>query len=238
MRLPCFLLAFASSSVVFAQSNTVNITPFGMSNGLGRVTFQIEDLPTLTGSGAHRGIAYLNDEYYVSHATAAVTTISVIDRNGVFQRSFNAPSIVATAFGLRDGTSDGNGVVIFGWEGGILFFDSVGNQATTVTAANGPQPVPTTPILSTGGRATHRGLGFDPTGNGGDGSIFISDFGATIQEIALDGTLLFEYTNPAALTAGSLTASKSPPTARASGSTRHPIRGTLQSMQSTGQLRL
>ena len=190
-------LAIASTSTLLGQSSTTNRETYGYTTGLGRITFSIDDLPAATSDPSQLGVAYLNGEYYISHADPGTSrNISVFDANGTFLRTIGQPSIVATTFGLLDGTTDGTSVM-FGWEGGIVVLDPNGNQINTIEAANGTQNI-TQPILSQGGRPVHMALGFDPNGNNGTGSFFVGNFGLSIQEIALDGTLLNEFPNLAA----------------------------------------
>lgn len=163
---------------------------------LGRETLHFPVETGATNNG-QLGVAYLNGEIFVSSRGSVGTataphTMWVYDTSGNLLRSFlQPPGTSSSAWGLRDGATDGVSLM-FGYEGGIEVFDPNGNPVTTIIAAAGPQSV-TLPIVSAGSVNTHRALEYDPNGNGGLGSIFVADFGSAVEEIALNGTVLHTY---------------------------------------------
>ena len=167
---------------------------------LGRQTIEI-DLEGQSLDIAHLGVVHLNGLFYSSArgngvTTTAPHTVYVYDPLGTIipVLEFSQSALAnASAWGYRDGCSDGNSL-IFGHEGGIEVIDTTGLPVATVLAANGPQPV-VTPLLGGGGITTYRALAFDANGNSGNGSLFVGDFAADVEEIALDGSLLHTYTN-------------------------------------------
>lgn len=158
------------------------------------------DMEAQTGSNLGLGVAVSGGEIFTSHrgngaTTTGPHTIYVYDATGALTRQFPQPAASnATVWGYRDGATDNNGAIFFGWDGGIDVMDANGNAVTSVQAANGPQTV-ASPIVSTGslGSTTHRAIAYDPAGNGGNGSLFVGNFASAVEEIALDGTLLHSY---------------------------------------------
>ncbi|MEC8252201.1 MAG: hypothetical protein VX044_03235 [Planctomycetota bacterium] len=179
---------------------------------IGSQTFKIET-ETVTGNNLQLGVAYdeLSGLIYTTASGFPTNTpphqIYVFDQTGAQIAQFDQPAASnATTWGYRDGASNLIGQLFFGWDGGIDCYDpAVGNPptaltpATTVLAANGPQPIvgaanPNT-IQSPAITGTHRAIAYDFFGNAGNGSFFVGNFGGDIYEIAVDGTLLHQYPN-------------------------------------------
>ncbi|MFK7742131.1 MAG: hypothetical protein AB8H80_17580 [Planctomycetota bacterium] len=173
------------------------LAPLAMAQ-IGSTTYSV-DLDTSTGNNGHLGCVHVNGEIFVSARWAAGTavpphTVYVYDQAGTLTRQFDQPASTSTSvWGYRDGASDGLSL-IFGYEGGIEILDVNGAPALGLITLNG-FATPVQPIVSSAGIGTHRAIAYDMAGNGGDGSIFVGDFGADIQEIALDGTVINTYLN-------------------------------------------
>lgn len=178
--------------------------------GVGRETSAQLDADTLNTSNGNLGVAMSArggaDRIYVTHrgnmgGTAAPHSI------GVWDYDFNTgaatfvseiqqdPFTSASGWGYRDGARDDvSGLMFFGVEGGIQCIDENGVAQTTFNGQTIPNPI----VESSGALGTHRGVAYDPLGNGGAGSLFSGNFGSDIFEFALDGTLLHQYPQPAA----------------------------------------
>ncbi len=156
----------------------------------GRSTFSLclQDEPA-AGPGEYNGVAYVNGEIFVTRTALTPGTphqVLVFGRDGRYLRTFDQlPSTAASAWGWRDGASDGH-YLLFGRPGGVDVVDSSGARQTTLRAANGLRTVPT-PIASAWPIGNYRAVAFDPTGNGGEGSIFVADLGPTVFEVPLNG---------------------------------------------------
>ena len=120
--------------------------------------------------------------------TVAPHTVIIRDFAGKMTGSFSQGTNSTGAWGYRDGATDGKSLM-FGWEGGINVMDTAGTLVTSVVAKLGAQVI-VNPIKSKGITTTHRGMCYDPEGNGGKGSILVGNFASNLEEIALDGTLL------------------------------------------------
>ena len=167
-----------------------------------RVTYGPVDVEAISGQAANLGVQHdpVTGNILISHRSRDGSGnpphgVTVIDPAGNLVASWDQTPLtpVSTVWGLRDMCDDGAGNFAGGYEGGVVFFDLNGNAVTTFAGQT------VAPFVSAGpiGTGTHRALAFDPAGNGGAGSIFLGDFGADIDEVALDGTLLQTYPNPA-----------------------------------------
>ena len=212
--LTCLVLTLGAGSPQ-AQSD------LGLRAGLGRLTAGPIDADALNGTSGNLGLAALEGtspgtlQILVSHrgnggGSVPPHTLAIWD----FDTSTGAATLNRTvqqnaatrfsAFGYRDGATDGSSSALFGWEGGIHVIDpNTGALRSTVLAANGPQTVAnpividaSSPLLI-GARvpAVYRALAFDAEGNRGDGSIFVGDFSVDLVEISLTGTVLQVYPN-------------------------------------------
>ncbi len=195
-RLPLFsVAALAVASLGVAQIDPVPwITKRDLNSGVGRPTYGPVDLDAATGSFRHLGCAYLNGEFYVStRGLGAVATpphtMYVFDGAGALTRQFTQQGSAASTWGYRDGASDDVATLVFGFESTIVFIDANGAFTTTIQADNGPQTVasPTIPSFTGDVLNTARAMAYNPSGNGGNGSLYIGDFGSDIVELDLNG---------------------------------------------------
>ena len=93
----------------------------------------------------------------------------------------------ADPWGYRDGAANRSDQVMFGWSGGVAIHNADGSGGALMIAGAAP-----------GGVGTWRALAFDPTGNGGAGSLWTASFGSSLIETTLGGALLNTFVNPAA----------------------------------------
>ncbi len=88
----------------------------------------------------------------------------------------------ADSWGYRDGAYDGQSVY-FGWGGGVARHDADGSNGTLMfDGTNAP-----------GG--TWRALAFDPTGDGGNGSLWSASFASDLVEADMSGNILTTFPN-------------------------------------------
>jgi|GEM_PF-6441226 len=179
---------------------------------IGSQTFKIET-ETVTGNNLQLGVAYDEVSGLIFTTASGFPTntpphqIYIYDTAGALVTQLDQPATSnATVWGYRDGASNLIGQLFFGWDGGIDVYDPVQQPvtaltpATSVLAANGPQPIiaggpnPNT-IVNPDIGGTHRAVAYDFFGNGGNGSFFIANFGSDVYEIGVDGTLLHQYPN-------------------------------------------
>lgn len=92
-----------------------------------------------------------------------------------------------SAWGYRDGAFDGT-YMYFGWEGGVARHNADGSGGTQIIAGSAP-----------GGVGTWRALAYDPTGNGGAGSLWTASFSSALIETDMSGNLLNSYASVASL---------------------------------------
>ena len=93
------------------------------------------------------------------------------------------PGAAGDGWGYRDGAADRAGHMYFGWGGGVGRHDFDGSNGMLLfDGANAP-----------GG--TYRALAFDPTGDGGSGSLWSASFGSELVEVDLSGGLLNSFPN-------------------------------------------
>lgn len=181
---------------------------------IGSETLYIDATAQSGGNAQSLGVAYesLTQQIFSTArgsvgSTAAPHSIYVYDTAGNLLSTLpQSAASDLTTWGYRDGASSIVGQLFFGWDGGIDVYDAPGvaptalTPSTSVIAANGPQPIPAGGInpntinnVDIGG--THRAVAFDFFGNGGNGSFFIANFGSSVYEIAVDGTLLNTFAN-------------------------------------------
>lgn len=187
------LLVAATAAVLAGPSLTAQI---------GRETFGPLDLDAATGVASSLGVATLGGVAFVSARGSVGSggspphTLTAIDlaTGAVLNQALQTPLATVSDWGFRDGTSDGVHLM-FGHERGIEVITAASalsasavTLANVVMADNGPQTI-VNPIRFAGA-SVHRGLAFDPSGNGGRGSIWVGDFRDDIWEIDLNGTLL------------------------------------------------
>ncbi len=87
------------------------------------------------------------------------------------------------AWGYRDGMFDGT-YVYFGWGGGLARHDADGSNGMLFIAGAAP-----------GGVGTWRALAYDPTGDGGNGSIWTASFSSSLIEVDMVGNVLNLFPN-------------------------------------------
>lgn len=161
---------------------------------LGPVTLDAQ-----TSNTAQLGVVALNGSYYVSaRGPGAVPPhkIYVFDEQGQLTNTFDQNLSVSSPWGYRDGATDGTSL-IFGYEGGIEVVDPIsGNRLSTIQADNGPQNVTTPFFVNNNGSfvlTVERALAYDPSGNFGDGSLWVANFETDLYEIRLDGTIINQF---------------------------------------------
>jgi hypothetical protein len=93
-----------------------------------------------------------------------------------------APGAAGDTWGYRDGCTDRDGHVFFGWGGGLVMQDNDGSNQVQIFPDGGPN-------------GTWRALAFDTTGDGGNGSIWSASFGSDLVEADLLGNILGTYPN-------------------------------------------
>lgn len=119
--------------------------------------------------------------------TGNLNMVAVADETGSVLSTYSQVNGGVTGvWGYRDGDSIGD-QVYFGWEGGIARHDADG--------ANGTIVVPGPPA---GGGGLWRALGYDPDGDGGNGSWWTCSFTGPLIELKLDGTFIRSFPNPGA----------------------------------------
>ena len=139
-----------------------------------------------------------NGNYWVAVGPPGLATtgrgkLCKLDASGSFLKAVDQPLATATSFfGLRDLAYDGSQTILAGCEsaltGDTLFaFDLVTESFTVAGNWKGPT-----------GIAVHRGLAYDAGGQGGLGSLFVSDFGpGPIVEFDKQGSVLRTIAKPA-----------------------------------------
>ena len=142
------------------------------------------DVEAQTGETGNLGVAYLDDQYYVSYR-ASVTPphkVGIFDADGVLVTTFDQhPTAQGSSWGYRDGATDGT-YIYFGEEANLYRHNADGTGAIVQIA--GPAP---------GGVATWRALAYDPDGDGGLGSFWVCNFGSAIVEVSMTGALLTTF---------------------------------------------
>ncbi|MCB9855170.1 MAG: hypothetical protein H6818_05735 [Phycisphaerales bacterium] len=116
--------------------------------------------------------------------TGHANQVYVLDEQGALLYAYDqVPNAAADQWGYRDGASDGT-YLYFGWAGGVARHDADG--AGGVQIIFGPVP---------GTGATWRALAYDPTGDGGNGSLWTQSFTSNLVETDMSGNLLNSYFN-------------------------------------------
>lgn len=192
MRSNAFVSAWAAGMVLASLASAQLPQEQIHAAGLG-AQVQVIDAGAVTGDGLLLGVAALKGEIYVTGA-GTTPTVYVLDSQGALVRTF--PQLATSTFAWRDGATDGESLM-FGWEAGIDVVDAQGVPVQTVQAANGPQTLSANPIAGPGLAAigNYRAVAYDPTGNGGNGSIWTASFGSDLLEIDLDGNILQQFPN-------------------------------------------
>ena len=90
----------------------------------------------------------------------------------------------SSVWGYRDGMADRAGHLYWGWDGGVARHDADGSNGTQIIFGSAP-----------GGVGTYRALGYDPAGDGGNGSFWVQSFGSAMAEVSMTGALLTSYPN-------------------------------------------
>lgn len=169
-------------------------------DGLGRVVWGPVPMDKLdpTNNG-FLGVEELNGRIFVTARDPAVGSAHVfyeVDQAGNLVATLpQDPATGSSAWGWRDLASDGANLMA-GYEGGIHVFDpNTGALVNQVLAANGPQTLTANPIGGAGlaTLGNYRAVAFDPTGNGGNGSIITASFGSVMMEIDLQGNILRQW---------------------------------------------
>ncbi|HRX87546.1 MAG TPA: hypothetical protein P5572_21175, partial [Phycisphaerae bacterium] len=117
--------------------------------------------------------------------------VFVFDETGRFVRQF--PQIEparSDSFGYRDGATDGT-YVYFGWGDGVARHNLDGSGGVQIIFG---------PVPGTG--AVWRALAYDPTGDGGNGSLWTESFNSDLVETDLQGNLLHQFPNNGAVLYG------------------------------------
>ena len=126
--------------------------------------------------------------YWVSGQDADGTyRIYQFDDNGVYIGVAVEQIPAAQTGGYRDGMTDREGRLYFGWDNGVArhYFNGQGGRQII----SGPAP---------GGVGTWRGLAYDPAGDRGRGSIWTQSFGSGLAQTTLSGDLLRVFPNSGA----------------------------------------
>lgn len=152
-----------------------------------------------TGNNGHLGVCCdpADGHIFVSAralpATARPHVIYEFDARGALLGVLPQPAVHdGTSWGMRDLEWDGQSI-LGGSEAGITVIDRAGNLVNTIRTSNGPQPIVqpiTMPVIT-----VMRALALDQAGNGGNGSIFVADFGSSLFEIDLSGRVLNTWAN-------------------------------------------
>ncbi|MCA8948252.1 MAG: hypothetical protein KDE27_02045 [Planctomycetes bacterium] len=158
-------------------------------------------LDPITGNVTHLGVVSdpATGHFFVSATgTGGMPPhlIYELDADGALLGSFPQPAVHnVPGFGMRDLESDGS-ALIGGSEVGISVFSTTGAPVNQILTQNGPRPIVqpiTGPVASLLG--VFRAIALDPTGNGGNGSLLVADFGSPIYEIDLQGNVLATFPN-------------------------------------------
>src|SRR5690606_32544398 len=139
MRTLASALAVASAAALTSIPLSAQLQVDGLA-GLGRVTLGPFDVNTSAGTNGALGVAYLNNEIFVSTrgngaSTTAPHTMYVYDTSGNMVRQFSQGANTSSSpWGWRDGDTDGVSL-IFGHEGGITVSDAHGTLVNPTRTA-------------------------------------------------------------------------------------------------------
>ncbi|MSR38786.1 MAG: hypothetical protein EXS02_08130 [Planctomycetes bacterium] len=188
MKLSLGLIFLLLAGSIGAQSPTAD------NAGFGAIYCDVA-LDVQTGNVLHFGVAVssVDGHVFVSAAGtfgAAPHLLYEFDATGSLRSHLQPAAQSTTALGMRDLEFDGRSI-LGGSEVGVLVCDTSGSLVNVVLAANGPQPI----VQPIGGAALQqlgvlRAIALDPAGNGGNGSLFVANFGSPILECALNGSIL------------------------------------------------
>ncbi|GJM24783.1 MAG: hypothetical protein DHS20C16_11980 [Phycisphaerae bacterium] len=129
-------------------------------------------------------VLHVSARVIVPPPTDRANAVFVLDQDGELLRSYpQVPAAAADGFGYRDGASDGT-YVYFGWIGGVARHNADGSGGVQIIT--GPTP---------GTETTWRTLAYDPTGDGGNGSLWTQSFFSDLVESDLSGNLLNQFPN-------------------------------------------
>ncbi len=152
-----------------------------------------------TGNTAHLGVCCDPADGHVFVSARALPSparphlIYEFDARGRLVGSFPQPAVHdASAWGMRDLEWDGQSI-LGGSEAGISVLTRTGALRNQILTANGPRPI-VQPIVVPG-VAVHRALCLDPTGNGGNGSLYVADYQSAMFEVDLAGNVLRSWPN-------------------------------------------
>lgn len=174
--------------------------PSSQSAGFGAI-YRDVDLDPETGNVTHLGVAAdtTTGHFFVSATGPSGSPPHVIyelDPDGTLLGSMNQPAVHSTSgFGIRDLEFDGASL-IGGSEAGISVFSTTGALVNQIEAQNGPQQIAqpiTGPVASQ--LTVFRAIALDKSGNGGNGSLLVADFGSPIYEIDFAGNVLATFPN-------------------------------------------
>ena len=115
---------------------------------------------------------------------AAGNQLFVLDETGAYITQYDQIAGAFTdAWGYRDGMSDGD-YVYFGWGSGVAQHAADGSGGQLFISGGAP-----------GGVGTWRALAYDPTGDGGNGSIWTASFASDLIETDMAGNVLTTWPN-------------------------------------------
>ena len=122
-----------------------------------------------------RGVLGGRDHIHEFDTNGVYTTVSVDQVAGA----------QSSSWGYRDGAADRSAHIFYGWEDGVARHNADGSGGVQIISGG---------IPFVGG--TWHGLAFDPTGDGGNGSLWAVNFTSDrLAEVSLSGALLNSYSN-------------------------------------------
>ena len=87
-------------------------------------------------------------------------------------------------WGYRDGMADRAGHLYWGWDGGVARHNMDGTGGMAIILGTAPAGV-----------GIYRAMGYDPAGDGGNGSFWTQSFESGMAEVTMTGALLTSYPN-------------------------------------------
>ena len=151
---------------------------------LGDVVFGPVDVESQTGENGNLGVQFLNGQYFVSTRGSSRTPhrVHVFSAAGVLTGCFDEHwAAQPSNWGYRDGATDGD-FLYFGCELGVFRHEGDGSNATRIIGGGGPY-------------GNYRALAYDPSGDGGNGSLWSCTFESPIIEISMTGDVLTTFPN-------------------------------------------